>query len=230
MAKDTFWFPHDFEPTSDPKIQALLAEYGGIGYGIYWRLVEMIHSDNSHKIPLKQYIFIAIAKQMSANTKQNKCKIQQIEITPDCVKCLIEDCILIFELFFSDGNFFWSDRANRNLEKRAEISKTRSEIGKKGAIAKQEQAIAKQNEAKDRRGEENTLESSNTLHNQVKNNSEIFEKKINENHGDEFISTNPTQAESYFVKRNRELREIKAKRLAGIAHEVVEQDGNIPNG
>ena len=230
MAKDTFWFPHDFEPTSDPKIQALIAEYGGIGYGIYWRLVEMIHSDNSHKIPLKQYIFLAIAKQMSANAKQNKCKIQQIEITSDCVKCLIDDCILVFELFDSDGNFFWSARANRNLEKRAEISKTRSEIGRKGAIAKQEQAIAKQTEAKERIGEDNTVEDINTLHNQVRNNSEKIEKKITEKNEQELSSTHSTPSESYFARRNRELREIKAKRLATIENSNSKQDGNISNG
>ena len=33
--KKTFYFSHDFEPTSDPKIQALISEYGGLGYGSF---------------------------------------------------------------------------------------------------------------------------------------------------------------------------------------------------
>jgi len=37
--KKTFYFSHDFEPTSDPKIQALISEYGGLGYGIWWRII-----------------------------------------------------------------------------------------------------------------------------------------------------------------------------------------------
>ncbi len=62
--KKTFYFSHDFEPTSDPKIQALISEYGGLGYGIWWRIIEMLHSDDDHKLPKKQFLFRAIAGQM----------------------------------------------------------------------------------------------------------------------------------------------------------------------
>ena len=58
MSKETFYFPHDYDPTGDPKMQALLGEFGGCGYGVFWRIIEMLHSDSSHKLPLKTiYIF-----------------------------------------------------------------------------------------------------------------------------------------------------------------------------
>ena len=87
MAKDTFWFPHDYEPTSDPKMQALVGQYKAEGYGLYWRIVEMLHSDERHKLPHKKYIFLAIAKQMQANA--------------DYIEEFVNDCISVFELFIS---------------------------------------------------------------------------------------------------------------------------------
>lgn len=123
MAKETFYFPHDYEPTSDPKIQALLGEHGGLGYGVFWRIVEMLHSTDAHKLPLKPYVFLAIAKQMLANAEQ--------------IESIVNFAISPCELFISDGDFFWSGRVNRNFERRSEISKLRAEAGRKGAIAKQ---------------------------------------------------------------------------------------------
>ena len=126
MKKESFYFPHDYEPTSDPKIQALLGEYGGMGYGVFWRIVEMLHSASDHKIPIKDYIVVAIAKQMLSNSKQ----IQEI----------IEISINTCELFISDGKFLWSSRVNNNISIRQEISEKRALAGRKGGIAKQGKA------------------------------------------------------------------------------------------
>ena len=117
--KDTYYFQHDYNPTSDPKIQALIGEHGAVGYGLYWRIVEMLHEEGTHKLPCKKYIYLALAKQMSTS-------VEQVEII---VKCCIELC----ELFVSDNELFWSERVLRNIEKRTEISNKRSEAGKKSA-------------------------------------------------------------------------------------------------
>lgn len=150
MAKEnTFWFPHDYEPTSDPKMQALIGEFGAVGYGIFWRVTEMLHSETEHKLPVKPYIFLAIAKQMAASAEQ----------TQAVVNFAIDVC----ELFESDGKFFWSNRVIRNLDDRAIISQKRSKAGKEGAIAKQmlkanKQLLEanKQSVAQDRTGQDNT--------------------------------------------------------------------------
>ena len=117
--KDTFYFSHDYNQTSDPKIQALIGEHGAVGYGLYWRIVEMLHEEETHKLPCKKYIYLALAKQMSTS-------VEQVEMI---VKCCVELC----ELFVSDNELFWSERVLRNIGKRTEISNKRSEAGKKSA-------------------------------------------------------------------------------------------------
>lgn len=118
MAKDTYYFQHDYEPTSDPKIQALLKQYDWTGYGLFWRIIEMLHSDPLHKLPKKNFIFISLS---SGST------------TVEQVLNFVESCISDFELFVSDGNYFWSDRVFSNIDKRDEISKKASKGGKASA-------------------------------------------------------------------------------------------------
>ena len=135
MHKDTFYFSHDYEPTSDPKIQALLAEYGGLGYGVFWRVIEMLHSDIDHKLPMKQYIYIAIAKQMLADAKQ--------------IESIIKYCADVCELFANDGEYFWSDRVLKNIELRQRISDGRREAGRLGGLAKASKCLAKRSKGKE---------------------------------------------------------------------------------
>jgi hypothetical protein len=143
--KETPYFSHDYNPSNDPKMSALISEYGAVGYGIFWCIIEMMHQEDTHKLPLKQYIYIAITKQMQASAKQNQVDAEQVE-------SIIKHCILVCELFVSEGDLFYSNRVMRNFDKRAEISEKRSFAGKQGAIAKQMQASAKQNLAKPSKG------------------------------------------------------------------------------
>jgi hypothetical protein len=66
MNKDAYYFAHDYEPVNDPKISAMMDDFGASGYGYYWRIIEMLHSESTHKLPLKPLIYKAIAKQMQA--------------------------------------------------------------------------------------------------------------------------------------------------------------------
>jgi hypothetical protein len=119
MSKNTFYFPHDYDSTSDPKVLAMLGEYGSEGYGLYWRIIEMMHTETTHKLCLKPYMFLAISKQMSTT-------VQRIE-------AFVNDCITVFELFQKEGDFFWCERVFTNIEKRSKGIKQRSEAGKKSA-------------------------------------------------------------------------------------------------
>ena len=120
MNKDTYYFQHDYEPTSDPKIQAMLGNWAALGYALFWRIAEMLHADNNHKLPLKQYISMALAQQMKASVEE--------------VDSFINDCVKVYELYISDGEFFWSKRVLRNIDKRNEISDKRSAAGKLSAL------------------------------------------------------------------------------------------------
>ena len=40
MAKETFWFKHDYDAADDDKTMLLIEQLGLEGYGIYWILYE----------------------------------------------------------------------------------------------------------------------------------------------------------------------------------------------
>lgn len=144
--KESFYFPHDYGAANDPKISALVEEYGATGYGIYWYIIELLHQDEKHTLPLKQYIYLAIAKQMKANAEQ--------------IESIVKHCIMVCELFLVKGDYFYSPRVMRNFEKRALISEKRRKAGILGAIAKQN--LAKQSKEKERKEKENKIKEKRT--------------------------------------------------------------------
>jgi hypothetical protein len=119
MKKNTFYFPHDMNTISDPKISAFVGVFGGAGYGVFWRIVEMLHEDKNNKLPLKKYIFSAIAGTLKLN----------VDEVVEMVKFLTDE----FEIFETDGEFFYSKRVCENMEKRNEIKEKRSFAGRVSA-------------------------------------------------------------------------------------------------
>lgn len=45
MAKETFYFSHDYDTRSDEKIKCLIRRHKMAGYGIFWALVEDLYSN-----------------------------------------------------------------------------------------------------------------------------------------------------------------------------------------
>jgi hypothetical protein len=119
MAKETYYFQHDYEPLSDLKLSALVGEFGAVGYGLYWRIVELLHSESEHKLAHKKYNYSALAKQMLTSVEQ--------------VENMLNYAIEVCELFCSDGEYFWSNRVLRNIDKRNVIIEKRSFAGKMSA-------------------------------------------------------------------------------------------------
>ena len=119
MTKDTFYFPHDYSCTNDPKIQAFIGKYGASGYGIFWRLVEMLHEDPKHRLPLKKYIFDAVGS--------------QLQVDPETVLQMVEYLTDTCEIFKTHDDHFYSERVLINMEKRDAIKEKRSIAGKKSA-------------------------------------------------------------------------------------------------
>lgn len=133
MAKETYYFPHDFEPMSDPKLQALVGEHGSNGYGLFWCVVEMLHSDYNHRLECKPYVYAGIA--------------QKMKVDADTVQAVLTYATKVCELFVTDGKTFWSERVFRNFEKREEIKEKKSRAGKASAEARRKAAEQAQTEA-----------------------------------------------------------------------------------
>lgn len=50
MAKDTFYFSHDYNTRTDIKIKKLIQKHGYVGYGIFWAIVEDLYN-NANALP-----------------------------------------------------------------------------------------------------------------------------------------------------------------------------------
>jgi hypothetical protein len=130
------YFSHDYDPISDIKMLAMVSEWGAVGYGLYWRIVEMLHKSDDNTITFSGYMIVAIAKQMKVDAKQ--------------ITAFVDDCVNVFELFKRENDKVFCERVFRNIGKRKEISEVRKAAGSKGGAAKasKDVAIAKQNVAK----------------------------------------------------------------------------------
>lgn len=122
MAKDSYYFPHDYNARNDRKIAALVKKHKAAGYGVFWITCEMMHEEDGH-IEFDDITFGAIAKDSNEDI--------------DFVKQVVIDCVTEFKLFKREDDIVISGRVSRNLEHRKEISKSRSKAGKSSALAKQ---------------------------------------------------------------------------------------------
>lgn len=156
--KETYYFAHDYAASSDLKLQGLMSEYRGIAYTIYFGLIELLHQETSHKLPLKKYIFSSVSNLLFVDN-------------PDLVEKVIKSCIEDYALFIEEDGYFYSKRVFSNIEKRAEIREKRVKAGRKGGQANAKQMLSnakapleqtlsnakanvKQNQAKERKGKE----------------------------------------------------------------------------
>lgn len=95
MKKNTFYFSHDYHARSDGKLVKVLMKHGVAGIGIYWCLIEMLY-ENEGKISVDECERIAF----------------ELRTDSDCITSVL----LHFDLFESDGKFFWSNSINRRIE------------------------------------------------------------------------------------------------------------------
>jgi hypothetical protein len=114
MAKDSFYFSHDYNARNDEKIIAVRMRYGMEGYGIYFALLEKLRECADYKC-LKDYDSIAFDLRADASK----------------IKDVVEDFGLF--AFSEDGLRFYSESFSRRMSMRDEIAKKRSDGGKKGA-------------------------------------------------------------------------------------------------
>jgi len=140
MKKDSMYFSHDSNARHDPNICEMRAEYGMEGYGLYWAIVEMLREQENYKLKLKRTNAIA----MQTHCEKSK------------IKLFLKACINDYELFKSDGEWFWSI----SLLRRMKIKDAKSDKARKSAEARWgNNANAKQtqcdsNALKERKGKE----------------------------------------------------------------------------
>ena len=101
MAKDTFYFSHDYNSRADEKIKLLIRKHGFLGYGIFWAIIEDLY--NNANALRTDYEGIAF----------------DLRVDIKIVKSVIND----FDLFIIKDDFFGSFSVQRRLEERSARSK-----------------------------------------------------------------------------------------------------------
>ena len=177
MSKETFYFSHDYNARNDIKIQALLADQGAVGYGVYWIIVEILHEESGKKLKLNNLTYIAIARQASTSVEQ--------------VKTIVE-CCLEYELFSEKDGCFYSKRILKNINKRMDISEKRAKAGR---ISANKRKKATSVEQKSTSAEESPTKSNKEKERKEKERKEKSTVDTNVSMSD---ATHPTQEKVYF--------------------------------
>jgi len=125
--KSTFYFSHDYNAGQDYKIIALISKHSSSGYGVYWRIIEMLHSDDSHTLPNNEMIWSVIAMTMNTPIKD--------------VQSIIETCVEFKLLHLDESGLIYSNRVNCNIGYREKIHKNKIDGGKKSADKRKQQML-----------------------------------------------------------------------------------------
>lgn len=136
MAKDSFWFKHDYNARNDEKILELRSICGAEGYGIYWMIVEsMAESSNGG-------INASLMGGLSGGYGVLKPRLVEI------INCCID-----VGLFYEKDGYYFSNRMLQHKDER----KFYSEMGKIGVQEREKRrgAYGGLKRGEERRGEKN---------------------------------------------------------------------------
>jgi len=140
MAKDTYYFSHDYNARNDEKILELRVKYGAEGYGLFWMLVETMAENENGGAKA------SLIGGLSLGYGVAKEKLLEF----------IDYCIDI-ELFYKEEGFIFSRRMKKHKDFRLKLS----EKGKEGAEKRWKnsppigEGNAKEKKGKEIKGKEN---------------------------------------------------------------------------
>lgn len=122
MARD--WFKHDINARHDVKIVAMREKYGIAGYGAWWMLVEILRETEGYKLPIREIPLLRYSLGF-----------------PE-IEAFIDDCINVYYLLESDGEYVWSKSLMKRMEAYEELIAQRTAAGRLGGVAKAKQTVA----------------------------------------------------------------------------------------
>ncbi len=112
MAKESFYFSHDYNARNDEKTLELRSAFGAEGYGVFWMIVETMAENENAGIKTNLIGGLSLGYGVAKATLQS-----------------IIDCCLSVGLFFEKDGYYFSNR----LLSHKEFRKTLSNNGKEGA-------------------------------------------------------------------------------------------------
>lgn len=131
--KASYYFAHDYHARFDPKLSALIKDFGMRGYGVWWVLVEVMHEQGG-KIEKFPKLYSGLAHDFM----ENEAYMKQI------ISALIKDFCLLKE----DATYIWSNRVTRNIDNLNHKSIQKAAAGRIGGLKSGlKRSTMKQNEA-----------------------------------------------------------------------------------
>lgn len=115
MAKDAYYFTHDYNARNDEKILELRSRYDAQGYGVFWMVIESMAENENGGV--KASLMGGLSKGYG--------------VAKEWLSKFFEDCVEI-GLFYQEDGFFYSKR----LLTHKEFRKGLSENGRRGALKK----------------------------------------------------------------------------------------------
>lgn len=145
MAKEAYYFSHDYNARNDKKTAALVRDYKSSGYGIFWATCEMMHEEGGH-LEFDILTIEAIATDLNED--------------PELITEVLEKCVSKYRLFTKQNeaneakdsaSVLQSSRVHRNLEGKNEKKAVKAEAGRLGGLksgeSRRKENSSKQNEA-----------------------------------------------------------------------------------
>lgn len=121
MAKDAYYFKHDANASEDLKCKGLRRKYGWAGQGWYWKIIELLRTEDGYHLPYSELCFESLASEF------------QVEVSQ--VEEFLADCIKRTQLFVLEDDYFFSERLCRDMvhleEKREKTRRAGLESAKK---------------------------------------------------------------------------------------------------
>ncbi len=111
MSKDAYWFPHDANARTDPKMCRLLMLGGQAAKGSYWDMIEILREAPDYRIAVSEIEGIAFSNRFPADAVAHMLEVGLLE---------------------SDGEHVWSDSLLRRMERWDEIREKRRVAGRIG--------------------------------------------------------------------------------------------------
>ena len=110
--KDAYYFPHDSNARTDQRIMKVRMEYGFVGYGIYFGLIEILREQANYTLSFDDLESIAFDLRVELD--------------------VIEDIVNNYYLFEIEDDIFYSPSLKRRMEKLDLIKEKRAEAGRIG--------------------------------------------------------------------------------------------------
>lgn len=169
--KEAYYFSHDSNARRDPDILKMRSVYGSEGYGWYWMIVEMMRDQTDYKLDMhSRYAFNALALELLCENEK--------------AQYFITDCINEFNLFETDGIYFWSNSLLRRMNKKEK----NSELARQSANARWSKKTAPNKGITESKEKKECIDDANALNIDAIKESKVNKKKENKKNYAEFVS------------------------------------------